>query len=118
MKKKQFQLGSDEYSDSWASWSPDGEWIALVRRVVVDGRPERGNHIWIMSADGGDARQLTAEPDLLHFQPHWSPDGQYLLFHQYTLGEPLVKPTIWILDVPKGKLTQVTADGSQPAWLP
>jgi TolB protein len=64
--------GSAEDSAFFPRWSPDGEWIAFVRRV--DGRSD----IWIVPAGGGDPIRVTEEGDVT--APEWSPDGQFLAF--------------------------------------
>lgn len=50
------------------SWSPDGEWLALMYNV-------HGQDIWVMRADGSDLRQLTDGP-ASHSQPAWSTSGE------------------------------------------
>ncbi|NBX47427.1 MAG: hypothetical protein EBT22_09615, partial [Chloroflexi bacterium] len=65
------------------TWSPDGTRIALVKLDV------NSSDIWLMNADGANARQLTRnESRILNqnswaFRPTWWPDGSRLLF----LGE-------------------------------
>ena len=53
---------------SGLAWTPDGR---IVFGSVASGRPE----IWIMHADGSDARQLTNDPTQ-SLQPTVSPDGR------------------------------------------
>ncbi len=104
-------------SDSWPAWSPDGQWVAFVRRIFSNGQPERGNQIWLMRADGSEARALTQTNSLLHQGISWSPDGRYLLYHRYDLETPLARPTIWLLEVESGAARELVSPGSQPAWL-
>ncbi|MBE2201407.1 MAG: PD40 domain-containing protein, partial [Anaerolinea sp.] len=106
-----------DVSDSWPAWSPDGEWIAFVRRLFTDGQPERGNQLWVMRADGRDARQVTDTANTLHQHVSWSADGRYLLYHRYDLDIPLAKPAVWLLDLHTGQPRQLANPGSQPAWL-
>jgi dipeptidyl aminopeptidase/acylaminoacyl peptidase len=59
--------------------SPDGRLIALRRRP--DDRPlAAGTRIAVLSADGGELRDLTADLDLNVEQFRWRPDGAGLLF--------------------------------------
>jgi dipeptidyl aminopeptidase/acylaminoacyl peptidase len=72
------------------SWSPDGRWLAFVSEREgeaagpddKDGQKQRGKgkaQVWLISTDGGEARQLTYMP-LGASSPTWSPDGLRLLF--------------------------------------
>src|SRR5437660_738894 len=70
-------------------WSPDGRWLAFVSdregEAAGQGNKEqkkRGNgkaQVWIIPADGGEARQLTF---MQHgaSDPVWSPDSKRLIF--------------------------------------
>lgn len=53
-------------------FSPDGSEIAFTSDAGG------GDNIWIMNADGSDARQLTKEDFRLLNNPVWSPDGDYV----------------------------------------
>lgn len=53
-------------------FSPDGSEIAFTSDAGG------GDNIWIMKADGSDARQLTKEDFRLMNNPDWSPDGEYI----------------------------------------
>lgn len=79
-------------NDSHARWSPDGKRIAFLRAPGHGVKPanaaerERGvgqPQIWIISMDGGEARQLT----WLRYgagEPVWSPDGKSIAFSAQT----------------------------------
>jgi dipeptidyl aminopeptidase/acylaminoacyl peptidase len=69
-----------------AQWSPDGKWIAFVRSSngaqessYAELAPDRNTDIYIISADGGPARQLTQNPAFDN-NPRWSPDGKWLAY--------------------------------------
>lgn len=64
--------GDQEDSAFFPKWSPDGEWIAFVRRI--EGRSD----IWVVPSEGGDPVQLTDLGDVT--APEWSPDGDFLAF--------------------------------------
>jgi TolB protein len=106
------QAGVD---DGLPAWSPDGEWIAFGRKPP---RTQNGRQLWLMRADGSEARALTDDPAVQHGPAHWSPDGRYLLFQRYQLQEPGTLPEICILDVGNGEIRQVAANGYLPAWMP
>jgi Tol biopolymer transport system component len=57
-------------------WSPDGRRIAFTRSR--DGRLDAfRSDIWVMEADGSDARRVT-EGMASAMKPSWSPDGTRL----------------------------------------
>jgi Tol biopolymer transport system component len=63
--------------DSDPSWSPDGTQIAFASNR--DGRFGAFN-IWVMDADGKNARRLVARDTTGFVYPSWSPDGAQILF--------------------------------------
>jgi len=108
---------NEQVEDRSASWSPDGEWLAVVR-YVPSVEPSRGDQVWLMRPDGSDARQLTDASNVIHSAPVWSPDGKYLLTHRYSLGEQWAQPGIILLDVETGESRQVVKPGLWATWLP
>ncbi len=110
--------GPGGLGDTWATWSPDGTQIAIVRRIFTGSQAELGDQIWVMDADGGGARPLTQVGDVMHGPPVWSPDGSALLFHRYVLAGSTAAPGVWRLDVATQTLTQAAVGGMWPTWLP
>jgi len=75
------QLTSSKKSSTNAAWSPDGKWIAFLsdRPGQISGTLEGKKQIYVISADGGEARQLTkVETGVNIFA--WSPDSKKLAF--------------------------------------
>ena len=75
------QLTASKKSSTDAAWSPDGMWIAFLsdRPGQITGTPEGKKQIYLISADGGEARQLTkVETGVSNFD--WSPDSKKLAF--------------------------------------
>jgi dipeptidyl aminopeptidase/acylaminoacyl peptidase len=69
------QLTSDKASDTQATVSPDGKWIAFVSRRGDDAESQ----VYVIAVDGGEARRLTNLPTGASV-PHWYPDSQRIAF--------------------------------------
>ncbi len=85
--------------------SPDGERVAFVRKVADDAESYVAT-IYVVSTDGGDARQFTVAEGV-DSQPRWSPDGEYLAFVS-TRGADDDRPQLWVLPTGGGEAQQVT----------
>ena len=81
-EKKRVTEGAFTVSDP--QFSPDGRWIAFVssqqgqqESSFTDISEDRNTDVYIVSASGGQTRQLTTSrgPDS---QPRWSPDGKQI----------------------------------------
>jgi Tol biopolymer transport system component len=73
------------------TFSPDGKTVAYsVWRMGVDGE------IWLMDADGGNQRQLTAEQGGL---PNWLPGGERVAL----VSKSDAALRLWAIDVKSGK---------------
>ncbi len=75
--------------DSGAAWSPDGKTLAFLRATEKDGKPEPPQ-IYLLSMEGGEARQLTEMPKGAG-GPVWSPNGRSLAFSSPTLTKDFEK---------------------------
>jgi len=75
------QLTAGAGSDSSPAWSPDGSLIAFVSDRA--GAPQ----VFLISPDGGEARQLTELEKGVAGTPAWSPDGTKLAFSALGPGE-------------------------------
>lgn len=102
------------FENTLAAWSPNGEQIAVVRR---DLSLVRGDQIWVMNADGSDARMLTNDADALHGSLNWSPDGRYLLYELYALDSFPFSSRLQVLDVESGEVNDLGIDGFNPKWV-
>ena len=86
--------------DSQPKFSPDGEWIAFLS-------DRDGNeNVWIMRADGSDAKQLSKDPSGEFASPSWSPDGNYVFVSKAGFGINTFE--IWMYHVQGGSGVQVT----------
>ncbi len=141
------------------AWRPDGAMIAYVTPDPADKKAieahhdsfevgdtdfletaaAQSSHVWLVPADGGDAKRVTSGAWSLPivFPPSppasplsWSPDGKTLLITRQETAEPGDgdMTTLQMLDVDSGKMTKLTShthlesagvlspDGSQVAY--
>ena len=102
------------FNDGNAAWSPDGQWIAFGRRLAST---NTGRQLWLMRADGSEARALTDNLSVHFGPPSWSPDGRFLLFQRYDSTTPDQPPTVQLLEIATGAFTQITPHGLLPTFL-
>jgi Tol biopolymer transport system component len=103
--------------DTLAVWSPDGQWIAVLRRELSNPAKAEDRQLWVMRADGSEAHQLTNKANVYYGGLSWAPDSKYLLFHQYLL-EQEGQPEIWLVNAETGEQQQIVSPGNWPTWLP
>jgi dipeptidyl aminopeptidase/acylaminoacyl peptidase len=84
--KEKKRLTDGAFSVESAQWSPDGKWIAYAmskngatESSFAELAPDRNTDIYIISADGGQAKQLTTNP-APDSNPQWSPDGKWIAY--------------------------------------
>jgi eukaryotic-like serine/threonine-protein kinase len=97
--------------DHQPSFSPDGSQIVFTSRRAGD-----IDEIWIASADGSNASQLTHGPGVRQGWPSWSPDGQSIAFESSTTDG---HTDIWVIGAGGGVPRRVTTDpgqNSSPTW--
>jgi Tol biopolymer transport system component len=100
--------------DAFPTWSPDGEWIAMGRKVP---RAPVGRQLWIMRADGNESRALTDDIESNLGAPSWSPDGSSLVVQRFRTDEIQERPALWQIDVDGGDARELVDAGIQPMWL-
>jgi len=104
------RLTDDEMDYGSPAWSPDGRSIAVRGNtgldVVIRERWDRGapSDLYLFPADGGEARNLTAEWDLIPGPPTWGPEGRFLFFTAGVSGNS----HLFRLEVATGQVEQVT----------
>lgn len=78
-------------------WSPDGEWISFTSDAGG------GDNLWVMRADGSEARQVTDESFRLLNNAVWTPDGRALVARKhFTSRRSLGAGEMWLYDVQAG----------------
>ncbi|HEX4934782.1 MAG TPA: S9 family peptidase [Gemmatimonadaceae bacterium] len=96
--------------------SPDGNWIAYVRRWSDPMTDRRYGNIWLVKSDGTGHRPLTSGK-FNEDSPTWSPDGKRLAFVSNRGGNA----QLWVRWMDTGDAIAVT-NGAQapsaPAWSP
>ena len=92
-------IAPEEWDQSHARWSPDGEHISFVSN-------RNGTHVLrVVPASGGESR-LLVEPDMgMVAAPEWSPDGRAI---SYTFATPTSAPDLFVVSHPGGESRQVT----------
>jgi Tol biopolymer transport system component len=93
------------------AWSPDGAWVALVRRE----NPTAAGTLWLMRPDGSDRQPLSHPGSGSDSQLSWSPDSQQLAFLR--TGSDGTS-TAWVLDRASGEQHPVAQDVAQVVWVP
>jgi Tol biopolymer transport system component/DNA-binding winged helix-turn-helix (wHTH) protein len=86
------------------AWSPDGTRIAFQTDELGDIAPngysaQVGSTIWIVNADGTNAREITTKPIGGHASPAWSHNGRFIAFTVFDAGDD---NGVWMLSVETG----------------
>lgn len=134
------QLTYGERGESQPSWAPDGRLIAFVAaRGAGTGDEAPRPQLWLLPADGGEARQLTTARDGVSAYS-WSPDGAriaYVTTDTLTRDEEARRRRrddaqryegdfrlnhLWVVEVESGAAVKVTSGAftvsGAPSWSP
>jgi TolB protein len=119
---RQLTQKSARTEDGQPQWSPDGTKIAFVRTNTT-AKPTQKGAIEIMNADGSHIRRLT--PFRIDAtDPHWSPNGQRLLFNTWAHPTQFKSANLFIMNAEgthRVALTHYTGGTLQAiadAWSP
>ncbi|MBI5260058.1 MAG: PD40 domain-containing protein [Burkholderiales bacterium] len=89
--------------DRTPAWSPDGT------RLAFTAYRQGGPAIWVMAADGSQARRITTPGNWGDFSPSWSADGRMIAFQRSDAGaDGTLRSRIGLVD----------AAGGEPRFLP
>jgi len=91
-------LASGMAWDMQPRYSPDGKWIAFTSDRAG------GDNLWIMDANGGNARQISKESFRLLNNPVWHPSGRYIAGRKhFTTRRSLGTGEIWLYSLDGGE---------------
>lgn len=111
------ELVPDAQEDQFASWSPDGGWIAFGRRRL-DRQGGFGSQLTLFDTRTSQLRQVTTDTAFNNTAFAWSPSGDAILVQRFDLNAATGAASIWVYSMGDGKLTSIAADGYGAAWLP
>lgn len=84
-------------------FSPDGKWISFTSDAAG------GDNIWLMKANGEEAKQVTKENFRLLNNAVWTPDGNYLIARKhFTATRSLGAGEMWMYHISGGEGIQLT----------
>ncbi|HUG05052.1 MAG TPA: alpha/beta fold hydrolase [Candidatus Limnocylindria bacterium] len=113
-RERLYQLTDAKERSVSPRWSPDAKHLAFLR--------DRGGNerfdIWLVDRDGETERNLTNEPDVMHREIAWSPDGSRIAYVANAAGKGFA---VHVVDVTSGRkraLTDGQFDDAQPRWSP
>lgn len=108
---KQLTFGSGDESGErlGMTWTPDG-------RILYASQQGANTDLWVMDADGGNRRQLTADAGI-DYLPAIGPDGRYIFFTSNRAGQ---QSNIWRMDSNGENARRLTTgrDDENPAVTP
>ncbi len=107
-----------------AQLAPDSRRVAYVVKLADREKDGYRSAIWLVDANGGEPRQLTAG-EREDRSPRWSPDGARLAFTSdrgpVPEGKERAPRNLFVLDLAGGEprqLTRFESDVSDAAWSP
>ena len=110
--------GQDDYA-----FSPDGQEICYASNHDKNPAASTNNDLWIVSIDGGPAKNITADNPASDSTPLYSPDGKYIAYRaQQRPGYESDRFRLMLYDRKTGEKKNLTEDfdrwvGSY-TWLP
>jgi TolB protein len=108
------QLTDTELYNFSPSFSPDGEWITLIRETSIDAGYNTTDDVYVMRANGTQEINITND-NAKQFYPRWAPKGDWILFYtelEDRLDIELIKPD----GTHRIKILEVTDKWPSPAW--
>jgi Tol biopolymer transport system component/DNA-binding winged helix-turn-helix (wHTH) protein len=103
-------------------WSPDGASLLVVSQVATDTKCE----VWLVPVAAAPhaetaARKIISDPKHDLYQPHFSPNGRWIVFDAVASSPTIAEPTLYVVPAAGGAWTRIT-DGKhwddKPRWSP
>jgi Bacterial Ig-like domain/WD40-like Beta Propeller Repeat len=110
--------GGWQAEDISPTFTPDGEWVILGRKLLTSGDWTAGRQLWRMHPDGSQANQLTDEAFINHGAPAVAAQGALLAYLHFNLEAPLDPAQIWWFDIEARAGGLVVEGAYLPAWIP
>ena len=116
------RLTNSVHDDDQPAWSPDGTQIAFRRWDFTPGTGH--SDVWLMNADGGNQRSLTADQGRTNqTHPAWSPliGGGYRITYSSQSNDVNGQAHIWTMAADGTDKRQITTGDvfdDEPAWSP
>jgi dipeptidyl aminopeptidase/acylaminoacyl peptidase len=113
-RERIFQLTDAKERSVSPRWAPDASQLACLR--------DRGGNerfdIWLVDRDGEKERNLTNEPDVMHRDITWSPDGSHIAYVANADGKGFAIHVVDVATGTKRALTEGKFDDALPRWSP
>lgn len=110
--------GGGAVEDASPVYSPSGDRLAFGRKALEQDKWTPGRQLWVMRADGSDARALTNDPLYNHSGFVWSPDGALIVYVRFDVTDAAGTPEIWMMSADGASAQKLVAGGYLPHWLP
>ena len=110
--------GGGLVEDASPAYSPSGAWLAFGRKKLEQEAWTPGKQLWLMRADGSDARPLTDEPFYNHSAFVWSPDETLLVYMRFNVADPSNPPELWVMNADGTNPRLLATGGYLPEWMP
>src|SRR5262249_3313514 len=97
--------------------SPDGKLVVYAVTTVDLAGNKTSSALWLAPTDRGEPRQLTNPVGKKDRNPHWSPNGKFILFESTRSGSP----QLWVIGLEGGEarqLTNISSEAGSPKWSP
>ncbi len=104
--------------DSTPMYSPNGEWIALGRRRLIEAQWTPGKQLWLMRSDGSEAKAVTNDALYNHSAFGWSPNGKFLIYMRFNIADFINPSEIWMVNADGTGAKKLITGGYFPQWLP